>query len=53
MLVANPGETLYGDNVAISRHFMLAQLEWEAEGFRYNGGGSGGSRQPLFMKTKP
>lgn len=53
MLVANPGDTLFGDNVAISRHFMLIQLEYEKEDFRYNGGGSGGSKYPLFMKTKP
>lgn len=53
MLAANPGETLYGDNVVISRNFMLIQLEFEMEGFRYNGGGSGGSKHPLFMKTKP
>jgi hypothetical protein len=52
MLVANPGEPLYGDNVGISRHFMLIQLEWEAQGFRYNGGGSGGGKHPLFMRTR-
>lgn len=52
MLLANSKEPLFGDNVAISRHFMLIQLEYEAQGFRYNGGGSGGSKHPLFMKTK-
>lgn len=52
MLVANPGDTLFGDNVVISRHFMLIQLEHENEGFRYNGGGSGGSKHPLFMKIR-
>lgn len=52
MLVANPGDTLYGDNVVISRNFMLIQLEFEKEGFRYNGGGSGGGKYPLFIKTK-
>jgi hypothetical protein len=52
MLVASSGETLYGDNVGISRHFMLNQLEYEAQGFRYNGGGSGGSRYPLFINTR-
>jgi hypothetical protein len=30
-----PGDTLFGDNVAISRHFMLVQLEYEAQEFRY------------------
>jgi len=53
MLVASTGETLFGDNLAISRHFMLAQLDYEAQGFRYNGGGSGGSKHPLLLRTKP
>lgn len=52
MLVTSSGETLFGDNVGISRHFMLTQLEYETQGFRYNGGGSGGSKHPLFIKTK-
>lgn len=52
MLVLSSGETLFGDNVGISRHFMLNQLEYEAEGFRYNGGGSGGSKYLLFIRTR-
>jgi hypothetical protein len=52
MLVATPGEILSGNNVEISRHFLLAQLEYEAQGFRYNGGGSGGSKHPLFIRTR-
>jgi hypothetical protein len=52
MLVANPGDSRLGDNVGISRHFMLIQIEWEAQGFRYNGGGSSASKHPLFMKTR-
>jgi hypothetical protein len=52
MVAASSGEMLFGDNVGVSRHFMLKQLEYEAEGFRYNGGGSGGSKYPLFIRTR-
>jgi hypothetical protein len=52
MLVMSSGEMLFGDNVGISPHFMLNQLEYETQGFRYNGGGSGGSKYPLFIRTR-
>jgi len=52
MLVTSSGEMLFGDNFGISRQSMLKQLEYEAEGFSYNGGGWGGSKYPLFMKTR-
>lgn len=51
MLVASSGETAYGDNMDIRRKFLLTQLEYEAKGFRYIGGGSRGSRHHLFVKT--
>jgi hypothetical protein len=50
-LEASPGETLYGNNVEISRHFLLAQLEYGTQDFRYNSGSSGNSRYPLYIKT--
>lgn len=53
MIVVSSGEPLFGDNIGISRHFMLNQLEYLAQGFRYiRGGGSGGSRYPLFTYTR-
>jgi hypothetical protein len=52
MLQTASGETLYGDNVEISRQFMLIQLELEAQGFRYNGGGTGGNKHQLFIRTR-
>jgi hypothetical protein len=52
MLATSSGEMLFGDNLGISRQFMLKQLEYEAEGFSYNSGGSGGSKYPLLMKTR-
>jgi len=52
VLEASPGGTSTGDNVAISKQFMLLQVEYEAEGFgrRNSNSGSGGS-YPLFIKT--
>lgn len=52
MLVPSAGEVLYGDNVAISRQFMLVQLELEIQGFRQSGSGSGGGKHPLYIKTR-
>jgi len=52
MLLKSTGETLFGDNVGISRQFMLNQLEWEAQGFTFNGGGWGGNRYPLYIRTR-
>jgi hypothetical protein len=53
MLVPSLGETVYGDNKEISRKFMLAQLEIQIQGFRWNGGGTGGSKHELYINTKP
>jgi hypothetical protein len=52
MLETSSGETLYGDNVEISRHFLLNQLQLEAQGFGYNGGGTGGNKHQLFIRTR-
>jgi hypothetical protein len=52
MLVASPGAAVYGDNKEISRKFLLAQLEYQTQGFRYNGGHSGGSKHELYINTK-
>ena len=52
MLVTPSGETRYGNNVEISRHFMLMQLEFETQGYRYSGGGSGGSKHELLIRTR-
>ena len=38
MLESSSGEPEYGDNEDISRKFMLAQLEYEKQGFIFNGG---------------
>jgi hypothetical protein len=52
MLVSSNGELFVGDNVVISRHFLLAQLDLETQGFRHSSSGSGGNKYPLFIKTK-
>jgi len=52
MLVRSTGEVVYGDNVHISRHFCLIQLELEVQGFRLNGSGSGNGKYPLYLKTR-
>jgi hypothetical protein len=52
MLLSSPGETVYGDSQEISRKFLLAQLEFQTQGFRYGGGGSGGSKHELFINTR-
>jgi hypothetical protein len=53
MLIVSPGEPLYGDNKEISRKFILAQLDNQAQGFRWNGGGSGGSKHELYINVRP
>jgi hypothetical protein len=53
MLVASPGETVYGDNKEISRKFMLVQMENQIQGFRWNGGRTGGSKHVLYINTRP
>lgn len=53
MLITPTGEILYGDNVQISRQFLLLQLELEVQGFRQSASASGGSKYPLYMKTTP
>lgn len=53
MLVASTGEIFYGDNRDISRKFMLAQIENQTQGLRWNGGGTGGSKHELYINTKP
>jgi hypothetical protein len=52
MLVNSSGENSYGDNKEISRRFLLAQFESQTQGFRYNGGGSGGSKHELYICTR-
>lgn len=51
VLEASSGQVRYGNNVEISRHFMLIQVELEAEGFRWNSGSSGGSKRELLIRT--
>jgi hypothetical protein len=52
MLEASTGEIVCGHNKEISRHFMITQLDWEVEGFRQTGSGSGGSKFPLYIRTR-
>jgi hypothetical protein len=40
------------DNRDISRKFLLTQFEYQAHGFRYNGGGLGGSKHELYINTR-
>jgi hypothetical protein len=42
---------LYGDNVEISKKFAVVQVDYRTEGFRYSGGGTGASRNTLFLFT--
>jgi hypothetical protein len=47
-----PGGTFSGNNVEISKTFMLLQVEYEAVGFTHRGSGAGGGSQyPLYIKT--
>lgn len=39
----------YDNNVEISKKFAIIQIGYLAEGFRYGGGASGGSPDPLFI----
>jgi len=50
-LEAIPGGSFTGDNVAISKQFMLLQIEYEAAGFSHRQSASGGSSYPLFVKS--
>jgi hypothetical protein len=52
MLVNSQGETMFGDNKEVSRKFLLMQLEYESQGFRYDGGSSGGSKHELYIKKE-
>jgi len=52
VLEAVPGGTFTGNNVEISKTFMLLQVEYEAAGFTHRGSGTGGGSQyPLYVKT--
>jgi hypothetical protein len=51
VLETSTGETHKGDNVEISKRFMLIQIEYEAAGFRVQSSGTGGSPYPLYIKT--
>ena len=44
MLVSSTGKDYYGDNIEISRLFLLTQLELETKGFTLSGSGTGGSK---------
>ena len=51
VLEATPGGTFAGDNVDISKRFMMLQVEYEAVGFTHKQSGSGGSNHRLYIKT--
>jgi hypothetical protein len=53
LMEANPGGTFVGDNVDISKQFMLFQIEHEAEGFTRSigGTGTGGGKHRLYIKA--
>jgi hypothetical protein len=51
LLEASTGEAFRGDNIQISKDFMLLQIGYEADGFTHRGSGTGGSPYPLFIKT--
>jgi hypothetical protein len=51
VLEASPGGTSTGDNVEISKRFMLLQVDYEAAGFSHRSSGTGSSPFPLFIKT--
>jgi hypothetical protein len=40
-----------GDNVDISKRFMMLQVEIEAEGFTHSQSGNAGSQYRLYVKT--
>lgn len=49
LLETSAGESVYGDNVEISRRFMLLEIEYLATGFGRSGSGTGGSPYQLFI----
>jgi hypothetical protein len=49
LLEASTGETPTGDNVEISKRFMILQIEYEAAEFERSSSGSGGSPHRLFI----
>jgi hypothetical protein len=48
-LEASTGEKLTGDNVEISKRFMMMQVEYEAEGFTHNSSGTGSTPHRLYI----
>lgn len=51
VLEARPsGATFTGDNVDISKRFMMLQVDIEAEGFTHSQSGNPGSQYPLYVK---
>lgn len=52
MLEFSTGETLYGDNVAISRDFLLSRLDLETQGFRQTGLFAGASKFSLYINPR-
>lgn len=51
LLEASTGETLTGDNVEISKLFMMMFVDYEAQGFTRNSAGTGGSLHRLYIHT--
>jgi hypothetical protein len=52
ILEARPtGAVFTGDNVDISKRFMMLQVEIEAEGFTHSQSGNAGSQYRLYVKT--
>jgi hypothetical protein len=49
LLETSAGESIYGDNIEISRRFMLLEVEYRAAGFGRSGSGTGGSPHQLFI----
>lgn len=51
LLEARPGGSFTGDNVTISKQFVLLQVEYEAEGFTLLTSSSGGGTHRLYIKN--
>jgi hypothetical protein len=51
LLEASAGETAIGDNVEISKRFMLMQIDYQAAGFTRSSAGTGKSLHRLFIST--
>lgn len=49
MLEASTGEQVIGDNVEISKQFMIMQVQYEADGFTRHNSGTGISPYQLFI----